>query len=158
MTRPSAQPAQPKPTETGPPPRDLEAYWKHGPEIRKASRFNATMAQIGSQRPRRWRSSTLQCLLLTSVLFIVMLWLTLALFGLDDDDPSPAVATEAVNAPLKKTEGAASSAVQYIPSPRATVAYAVSLTSCGTGANRHDNIKVRAILNSNNSSSKTRRS
>lgn len=74
-----------------------------------------------------------------------MLWLTLALIGLDAADPSPAVVpavAKAVNAP-KKTEGAAAStAAHYIPpSPRATIAYAVSLTSCGTGTNRHDNIK-----------------
>ena len=91
-----------------------------------------------SRRPRRWRSSTLQCLLLTGVLFIVMLWLTLALIGLDDGSSPPAVPV--ATAP-EKTEGAASTADHNIPSPRATIAYAVSLTSCGTGTNRHDNIK-----------------
>ncbi|KAL7548768.1 hypothetical protein ACHAWF_012029 [Thalassiosira exigua] len=98
---------------------------------------------------RRWRASTLRCLLLTSALFSLALWIAAALLGLDPSSDAAGAEEGAedetrgrgsdrgvVAAPggpnLVRSAGA--------PRPRATVAYAVSLTSCGASADRHDNI------------------
>ena len=80
-----------------------------------------------------------------------MLWVSLAIFGLDDganvndlvaSDASPSVVERRSAGVGKKSQhGAPSSSVHTIPTPKATVAYAVSLTSCGVTSDRHDNIR-----------------
>lgn len=101
------------------------------------------------RKPQKWSTSTIRCLVLTTTLFTLVLWVTLAIFGLDsgDDNDSAQPADDAttanaiVNKRKTRQNAASASAVHYIPSPKATIAYAVSLTSCGVTNDRHDNIK-----------------
>ena len=99
----------------------------------------------------KWHSSTIRCILLASILFVLTIWM-IALLGLDttnNNSDTPSEIIEATN--IKQTQNiqhiinsnanAASSMIHTIPNPRATIAYAVSLTSCGVTTNRHDNIK-----------------
>ena len=98
----------------------------------------------------KWHSSTIRCILLASILFVLTIWM-IALLGLDttNNSDTPSEIIEAMN--IKQTQNiqqiinsnanAASSMIHTIPNPRATIAYAVSLTSCGVTTNRHDNIK-----------------
>ena len=78
-------------------------------------------------QPQKWRASTIRCLLLSAALFTLMLWTTLSLFGLqyanDDGNDSASSTTSS------------SSLLAGVPTPKATIAYAVSLTSCGDTRN-----------------------
>lgn len=100
----------------------------------------------GSRRQQqKWRASTIRCLLLTVVLFTILLWLTLAIFGLGGDDGESEAGAEAASsssaAAAAKPESSASSLAAPAPKAKATIAYAVSLTSCGSTTDRHDNVK-----------------
>lgn len=108
----------------------------------------AVRSSLSRRQPQRWRASTIRCLLLTTLLFTVALWITVALFGFDtsnndnDDGTADAPAAETANAiKIRPLDNNNNPAVHYIPAPKATIAYAVSLTSCGVTADRHDNIK-----------------
>ncbi|KAL9187354.1 hypothetical protein ACHAXT_001457 [Thalassiosira profunda] len=113
----------------------------------------AVRSSLARRRPRRWRASTIRCLLLAMTLFLLALWVTVALFGLDSGDADEAVAIEGEGGADSGAFDSASlananrggdvqgHATRNIPSPRATIAYAVSLTSCGASGDRHDNIK-----------------
>ena len=77
-------------------------------------------------RSQKWRASTIRCVLLSAALFTLMLWTTLSLLGLqyanDDGNYNSASSTS-------------SSLLAGVPTPKATIAYAVSLTSCGDTRN-----------------------
>lgn len=95
--------------------------------------------------PPKWRASTIRCLLLATTLFALALWITV-LLGIDSGgDPADvdASAPSDADAPAVSHEKHSERhrAVHSIPSPKATIAYAVSLTSCGVTSDRHDNIR-----------------
>ncbi|KAL7456205.1 hypothetical protein ACHAWC_007732 [Mediolabrus comicus] len=88
-----------------------------------------------SRRHKTWSTSTIQCLLLTSILFILSLWLSIILHfqggSIGDEIISDRVIDDADSVTTKQDQ----------PKVKATIAYAVSLTSCGsTGAQRRNNI------------------
>ena len=78
-------------------------------------------------RSQKYRASTIRCVLLSAALFTLMLWTTLSLIGLqyanDDGNDSASSTTSS------------SSLLAGVPTPKATIAYAVSLTSCGDTRN-----------------------
>ena len=96
----------------------------------KHSFLPTTTISRGVQRQQysqKWRASTIQCLLLSTVLFILLLWTTLSLFSLqygNEDDIASSASLPVEN--------------HNIPTPKATIAYAVSLTSCGHAKNGND--------------------
>ena len=100
-------------------------------------------SSLSRRQPQKWRASTIRCLLLATTLFTLVLWVTLAIFGLDSgnnaNDDDAAVTDMATHADAVVQHSAP--IIHYIPSPKATIAYAVSLTSCGVTADRHDNIR-----------------
>jgi len=103
----------------------------------------------GSGRQRRkqqqWHVSTIRCLILAIILFVLVLWI-LAILGVLSDDIDAVNIKPATNIQqiIADNNNAASNHISddsTIPKPRATIAYAVSLTSCGITTDRHDNIK-----------------
>jgi len=108
----------------------------------------------GRQRKRQqWHVSTIRCLILAVALFVLVLWI-LAIFGMlsSNDDNNTNNNIDAVNIKpatniqqiIADNNNAASNHINddsTIPKSRATIAYAVSLTSCGITTDRHDNIK-----------------
>ncbi len=80
---------------------------------------------------RKWRASTIRCLLISTALFTLLLWTTLSLLGLqhanEGDNDSAASSSSSSSSSLLETHN--------IPAPKATIAYAVSLTSCGNARN-----------------------
>ena len=103
------------------------------------------------RKQQQWHSSTIRCLILAIILFVLVLWI-LAILVLSDDDNNTNNNIDAVNIKpatniqqiIADNNNAASNHVHddsTIPKSRATIAYAVSLTSCGVTTDRHDNIK-----------------
>ena len=93
---------------------------------------------------KRWSTSTIQCLVLTSVLFTLALWLSILLqFGSESIDESipvrESIDEENISVKDHQFDVAATQQNQQ-PKAKATIAYAVSLTSCGSTTNLHDNI------------------
>ena len=81
---------------------------------------------------KKWSTSTIQCLVITSILFTLALWLSILLqFGsgsLDNVDHN------------NKFDTGATTQNHQQPKAKATIAYAVSLTSCGSTTQRNNNI------------------
>ena len=80
---------------------------------------------------RKWRASTIRCLLISTALFTLLLWTTLSLLRLQyanegDTDSAPSHASSSSSSLVE---------MHNIPAPMATIAYAVSLTSCGNARN-----------------------
>ena len=111
----------------------------------------------GSGRQRReqqqWHVSTIRCLILAIILFVLVLWLLAILGMLSDDDNNtnnnnidavnikPATNIQQIIADNNNADSNQINDDSTIPKSRATIAYAVSLTSCGITTDRHDNIK-----------------
>ena len=105
------------------------------------------------RKQQQWHVSTIRCLILAIILFVLVLWI-LAIFGMlsDDDNNTNNNNIDAVNIKpatniqqiIADNNNAASKHIKddiSIPEPRSTIAYAVSLTSCGITTDRHDNVK-----------------
>mmetsp|Transcript_20190 Transcript_20190/g.43876 ORF Transcript_20190/g.43876 Transcript_20190/m.43876 type:complete len:476 (-) Transcript_20190:37-1464(-) len=103
----------------------------------------SSLASPRRRRPQKWRASTIRCLLLATTLFTLVLWVTLAIFGLDSGNENDIIPDDTASSAISnnKSKQQPQYAVHTIPSPKATIAYAVSLTSCGVTTNRHDNIQ-----------------
>ncbi|KAL7496704.1 hypothetical protein ACHAWT_004870 [Skeletonema menzelii] len=88
---------------------------------------------------KKWSTSTIQCLVLASILFTLSLWLSVLLqFGsgpIDDE----IMLTKDYKLDTTATQQQQQQQQQQ-PKAKATIAYAVSLTSCGSSANRNDNV------------------
>jgi hypothetical protein len=104
--------------------------------IRGGSSSGVTVISLSKdQRGRRrshkkFRTSTIRCLALTSILFTLSIWLSMILcfFGVGSVDGDEATAND----------GRSDAAIST-PKARATIAYAVSLTSCGSTTQRNNN-------------------
>lgn len=90
---------------------------------------------------KKWSTSTIQCLVLTSILFTLSLWLSILLqLGSGPiDDESLSVQDFQLDAAAAQQQQTQQQTQQQ-PKAKATIAYAVSLTSCGSSTNIHDNI------------------
>lgn len=126
------------------------------PTLRAAQRSSHSYSSY-YQSNNKWHTSTIRCLITSSILFILIIWI-LAILGLDSSNESDGNIIEIEDIPPADTNiqqiiDANNNQLQLhahensnshhgtIPTPRATIAYAVSLTSCGISADRHDNIK-----------------
>ncbi len=75
---------------------------------------------------RKWRASTIRCLLISTALFTLLLWTTLSLLRLQYANEG-----DTDSAPSHASSSSSRVEMHNIPAPMATIAYAISLTSCG---------------------------
>lgn len=90
---------------------------------------------------KKWSTSTIQCLVLTSILFTLSLWLSILLqFGSDSIDNDESLSVKDFQLDTSALPQQQTQQLHQQPKAKATIAYAVSLTSCGSSTNIHDNI------------------